>query len=129
MLVDRTGLIIANVSKFSYFPIDIDEIGATASAIFAASEDQGANLKLGGLKLITSEFSEGKMFVASCGSKGVLSLISGPNVNLAWIRLILKRSAEELKKKLDRFFNGDNEYSEPSRKLRSTSTTPFVSFK
>lgn len=129
MLVDRTGLIIASVSKFSYFPIDIDEIGATASAIFAASEDQGTNLRLGGLKLITSEFSEGKMFVASCGSNGVISLISGPNINLAWIRLILKRSVKELKGKLDRFFNGDNEYTEPHRKLRSTSATPFVNFK
>lgn len=129
MLVDRTGLIIASESKFSYFPTDIDEVGATASAIFSASEDQGANLRLGSLKLITSEFSEGKVFVASCGSKGVLSLISGPNINLAWIRLILKRSTKELKEGLDRFFNGDNEYTESHSKFSSASGTPFISFK
>ena len=38
ILVDRTGLTIASVSKFSYFPADVDGIGAIASAVFCASE-------------------------------------------------------------------------------------------
>jgi len=39
ILVDRTGLTIASISKFSYFPADVDGIGAIASAVFCASEE------------------------------------------------------------------------------------------
>jgi predicted regulator of Ras-like GTPase activity (Roadblock/LC7/MglB family) len=67
ILVDRTGLTIASVSKFSYFPADVDGIGAIASAVFCASEEQGKNLELGGLEIVTSEFMGGKIFASSCG--------------------------------------------------------------
>ena len=30
ILVDKTGLTIANVSKLSYYPVDVDSIGAIA---------------------------------------------------------------------------------------------------
>ena len=39
ILVDRTGLTIAHVSKFSYFPIDVDGVGAIASAVFVKPND------------------------------------------------------------------------------------------
>ena len=51
ILVDRTGLTIAHVSKFSYYPVDVDGIGAIASAVFCASEEQGKNLELGNLRI------------------------------------------------------------------------------
>jgi predicted regulator of Ras-like GTPase activity (Roadblock/LC7/MglB family) len=95
-------LTIASVSKFSYFPTDVDGIGAIASAVFCASEEQGKNLELGLLEIVTSEFANGKIFASSCG-RGVLTLISDPEVNLGLIRLILKRSGEELKELLDEF--------------------------
>ncbi len=100
ILVDRTGLTIAHVSKFSYYPVDIDGIGAIASAVFCASEEQGKNLELGQLQIVTSEFDQGKIFAASCG-RGVLCLISDSDVNIGLIRLIMKRSGEELKEILD----------------------------
>ncbi|MFW9982055.1 MAG: roadblock/LC7 domain-containing protein, partial [Candidatus Thorarchaeota archaeon] len=59
ILVDKTGLTIANVSKLSYYPVDVDSIGAIASAVFCASEEQGKNLQIGELEIVTSEFSEG----------------------------------------------------------------------
>ena len=104
-MVDRTGLTIASVSKFSYFPADVDGIGAIASAVFCASEEQGKNLELGGLEIVTSEFSGGKIFASSCGPKGVLTLISDPDINIGLIRLILKRSGDELKDILDEFLS------------------------
>ncbi len=104
ILVDRTGLTIAHVSKFSYVPLDVDGIGAIASAVFCASEEQGRNLELGNLQIVTSEFDGGKIFAASTG-KGVLCLISDVDVNLGLIRLILKRSGEELKSVLDEFLS------------------------
>ena len=105
ILVDRTGLTIARVSKFSYFPADVDGIGAIASAVFCASEEQGKNLELGDLEIVTSEFTGGKIFASSCGPKGVLTLISDPDINIGLIRLILKRSGDELKEILDEFLS------------------------
>ncbi|MHA1754472.1 MAG: roadblock/LC7 domain-containing protein [Candidatus Odinarchaeia archaeon] len=102
ILVDRTGLTIAHVSKFSYYPVDIDGIGAIASAVFSASEEQGKNLEIGDLEILTSEFNDGKIFAASCG-KGVLSVITDKDVNIGMIRLLLKKTSEELKEVLDEF--------------------------
>ncbi|MFW9866593.1 MAG: roadblock/LC7 domain-containing protein [Candidatus Thorarchaeota archaeon] len=94
ILVDRTGLTIASVSKFSYFRTNVHEIGAVASAVFYASEEQGENLELGDLEMLTSEFSEGKIFVSNFGRKIIISLISDSDVNIGLIRLILKRSGD-----------------------------------
>jgi predicted regulator of Ras-like GTPase activity (Roadblock/LC7/MglB family) len=102
ILVDRTGLTIAHVSKFSYYPVDIDGIGAIASAVFSASEEQGKNLEIGDLDVLTSEFDDGKIFAASCG-KGVLSVITDKDVNIGMIRLLMKKTSEELKEVLDEF--------------------------
>ncbi|MCK4384275.1 MAG: roadblock/LC7 domain-containing protein [Candidatus Lokiarchaeota archaeon] len=101
ILVERTGLTIASVSKFSYLPIDVDRIGATTSKVFCACEEHGKNLELGDLDLVTSEFTGGKIFASSCGPKGVLTLISGPDINTSSIRLKLKSSRDELKEILD----------------------------
>ena len=101
ILVERTGLTIASVYKFSYIPADVDSIGATASKVFSACEKQGKNLELGDLELMTSEFTGGKIFASSCGPKGVLTLISGPDINTSSIRLKLKSSRDELKEILD----------------------------
>ncbi len=57
---------------------------------------------MGSLEIVTSEFSGGKIFASSCG-RGVLTLISDPSVNIGLIRLILKRSGDELKEILDEF--------------------------
>ena len=105
ILVDRTGLTIAQHSKFSYFPADVDAIGAISSAVFCASEEQGKNLELGDLEIVTSEFSGGKIFASSCGPKGVLALISDPDISIGLIRLILKRSGDKLKEVFDEFLS------------------------
>jgi predicted regulator of Ras-like GTPase activity (Roadblock/LC7/MglB family) len=109
ILVDRTGLIIASVSKFSYFPVEVEPIGASASAIFSASEYQGKNLRLGRLEIFTSEFSKGKIFTVSCGPKGVIVLISDPVINIGIIRLILKRSSEQIEEIFGESFDLDDE--------------------
>ncbi len=102
ILVDRTGLTIAHVSKFSYYPVDIDGIGAIASAVFCASEEQGKNLDIGELKIVTSEFDDGKIFAASCG-KGVLCVITEADVNIGMVRLVIKKGSDKLQQILDEF--------------------------
>jgi hypothetical protein len=102
ILVDKTGLTIAHVSKFTYQPVDVDGIGAIASAVFCASEEQGKSLEIGELKIVTSEFDSGKIFAASCG-KGVLCVITDSEINIGMIRLVLRKSSDELQKVLDEF--------------------------
>ncbi|MHA1633429.1 MAG: roadblock/LC7 domain-containing protein [Candidatus Thorarchaeota archaeon] len=102
ILVDKTGLTIANVSKLSYYPVDVDSIGAIASAVFCASEEQGKNLQIGELEIVTSEFSEGKIFASACG-KGVLCVVSEAEVNIGLIRLVMKKQGVQLAGELDNF--------------------------
>lgn len=102
ILVDKTGLTIANVSKLSYYPVDVDSIGAIASAVFCASEEQGKNLQIGELEIVTSEFSEGKIFASACG-KGVLCVVSEAQVNIGLIRLVMKKQGVQLADELDKF--------------------------
>ena len=102
ILVDKTGLTIANVAKLSYFPVDTDSIGAIASAVFCASEEQGKNLQIGELEIVTSEFSEGKIFASACG-KGVLCVVSEAEVNIGMIRLVMKKQGVQLADELDKF--------------------------
>ena len=102
ILVDKTGLTIANVSKLSDYPVDVDSIGAIASAVFYASEEQGKNLQIGELEIVTSEFSEGKIFASACG-KGVLCVVSEAEVNIGLIRLVMKKQGVQLADELDKF--------------------------
>ena len=102
ILVDKTGLTIANVSKLSYYPVDVDSIGAIASAVFCASEEQGKNLQIGELEIVTSEFSEGKIFASACG-KGVPCVVSEAEVNIGLIRLVMKKQGVQLDDELDKF--------------------------
>ena len=102
ILVDKTGLTIANVSKLSYYPVDVDSIGAIASAVFCASEEQGQHLQIGELEIVTSEFSEGKIFASACG-KGVLCVVSEESVNIGMIRLVMKKQGAQLADELDKF--------------------------
>ncbi|MHA2218533.1 MAG: roadblock/LC7 domain-containing protein [Candidatus Hodarchaeales archaeon] len=121
ILVDRTGLTIAHVSKFSYVSVDVDGIGAIASAVFMASAEQGSNLTIGGLDIVTSEFDTGKIFASSCG-RGILTIISDAEVNIGMIRLLMRKANEELSTILDDFLTG-----QPSRALPGMpSATPEV---
>ena len=104
ILVDRTGLTISHVSKFSYYPVDVDGIGAIASAVFVASEEQGTNLKIGRLGIVTSEFKDGKIFAASAG-KAILCVITDDSVHIGMIRFLLKEAAEKLISILDEFLS------------------------
>ncbi len=104
ILVDRTGLTISHVSKFSYYPVDVDGIGAIASAVFIASEEQGNNLKIGDLGIVTSEFETGKIFAASAG-KGILCVITDESVHIGMIRFLMKEAAENLTAVLDDFLS------------------------
>ena len=100
ILVDRTGLTISDVAKVIDYPVDIAGIGAIASAVFCASEEQGKSLNIGGLSLVSSEFDEGKIFAASAG-EGVLCVVTDASVNLGMIRFLIKKAASRLRTLLE----------------------------
>lgn len=105
ILVDRTGLTIAHASRRSYVSVDVDGIGAIASAVFMASAEQGLNLAIGNLDIVTSEFNVGKIFASLCG-KGILTIISDADVNIGMIRLLMRRAREDLSGLLEQFLAG-----------------------
>ena len=102
ILVDKTGLTISDVSKNSYYPVDIAGIGAIASAVFCASEEQGKSLNIGSLTLVSSEFENGKIFAASTGD-GVLCVVTDSSVNIGMIRFLIRKVAKKLQKLLAEF--------------------------
>lgn len=102
ILVDRTGLTISHVSRFTYYASDADAIGVIASAVFCASEEQGSSLHIGNLKIVTSEFETGVIFAVSTG-RGVLCVITDRGINLGIIRLVMRKASSDLAEKLDVF--------------------------
>lgn len=102
ILIDRTGLTISHVSRFTYYASDADSIGVIASAVFMASEEQGTSLHIGNLDIVTSEFGTGVIFATSTG-RGVLCVITDRGVNLGIIRLVMRKASSDLAKKLDSF--------------------------
>ena len=60
-------------------------------------------MNLGSLNLVLSEYSEGKIFISSCGPEGIICLITDNEVELKLIELILERLKSELPEILEEF--------------------------
>lgn len=100
ILADKTGLTLAYSSRFAFDEFETEALGAIASAVYLASEQQGQNVGLAELDIIISEFSDGLILVASCGST-VLCLITDTGVQLGMVRRTMKMAAEKIRNILD----------------------------
>ena len=100
ILADKTGLTLAYSSRFAFDEFETEALGAIASAVYLASEQQGTNVGLAVLDVIISEFSDGLILVASCGST-VLCLITDTGVALGMVRRTMKIAAEKIRNILD----------------------------
>ena len=100
ILADKTGLTLAYSSRFAFDEFETEALGAIASAVYLASEQQGENVGLAELDIIISEFSDGLILVASCGST-VLCLITDTGVQLGMVRRTMKIAAEKIRNILD----------------------------
>jgi len=100
ILADKTGLTLAYSSRFAFDEFETEALGAIASAVYLASEQQGQNVGLAELDIIISEFSDGLILVASCGST-VLCLITDTGVQLGLVRRTMKMAAEKIRNILD----------------------------
>ena len=59
-------------------------------------------MQIGELEIVTSEFSEGKIFASACG-KGVLCVVSEADVNIGMVRLVMKKQGVQLAAELEKF--------------------------
>ena len=96
ILADKTGLTIAHTSRFAFDEdVDIDGLGAVASAVYLATEQQGTSVSLEDLRIMISEFDKGKILIASCG-KTVLCLITEAEIQIGLVRQVMKDAAEQI---------------------------------
>ena len=119
ILADKTGLTLAYSSRFAFDEFETEALGAIASAVYLASEQQGQNVGLAELDIIISEFSDGLILVASCGST-VLCLITDTGVQLGMVRRTMKMAAEKVRNILD-------VEAKPAIPAETSTTTPTPS--
>ena len=111
IIIDETGITIASQSKFTFTDVDtisVDKIGAIAGAVFTASEEQGEILGYGGISLQISEFDKGMLFLTKVGS-GALVLATDLNVQVGFLKAILKKYSPKISAILSRYLQTDQE--------------------
>ena len=111
IIIDETGITIASQSKFTFTDVDtisVDKIGAIAGAVFTASEEQGEILGYGGISLQISEFDKGMLFLTKVGS-GALVLATDLNVQVGFLKAILKKYGPKISAILSRYLQTDQE--------------------
>lgn len=101
ILADKTGLTLANLSRFDFELRDVEALGAISSAVYLATEQQGSNVGFIDMSMIVAEFKEGKIMVASCGS-AVLCVITDNDVALGMARMTINDAAKKLEVILDK---------------------------
>ena len=75
--------------------VDLESLGAIASAVFCGAEEQGNTLALGGLRNMTAEFSTGKILTASTESGGILCVVAGEDAQIGIIRVQMNKTAKK----------------------------------
>lgn len=110
LLCDDTGITILSQSKFQFAneqEISIENIGAIGSAVFVAGEEQGQILGYGSIGLQITEYYQGMIFSMKVG-KGVLCIgTTDKNVQIGFIRAIMKKWAPKLTVIIDRYLTTD----------------------
>ena len=111
IIIDETGITIASQSKFTFTDedtISVDKIGAIAGAVFTAGEEQGEILGYGGINIQISEFDKGMLFLTKVGS-GALVLATDLNVQVGFIKAILKKYGPKISTILSKYLQTDQE--------------------
>ncbi|MFX0206960.1 MAG: roadblock/LC7 domain-containing protein [Candidatus Hodarchaeota archaeon] len=101
LLGDRTGLTITKVSRLLAAQmmgvrVDLESLGAIASAVFCGAEEQGNTLTLGMLRNMTAEFRDGKILTAATGSGGIICVVAGGDAQIGIIRVQMGKTAKRL---------------------------------
>ena len=109
ILIDDTGITIMNESKFRFSneqEISVEKIGAIGGAVFTAGEEQGHILGYGNTELQITEYDKGFIFSGKTG-KGILCIVTDKNVQIGYMRTIIKRFAPIITQILNRYLQSD----------------------
>lgn len=109
ILADKTGLTLANLSRFDFDLRDVEALGAISSAVYLASETQGSNVGFVEMTMLVAEFKGGKIMVASCGS-AVLCVITDNDVALGMARMTINQAAKKIEALLDARMENEMEF-------------------
>jgi len=111
IMIDDTGLTILSQSKFSFSGdnnISVEKIGAIGGAVFTAGEEQGLILGYGNIKTQITEYDNGLIFSVKTG-KGVLCLATDLNVQIGFVRALIKKWAPKIATVLERYLKSSDQ--------------------
>ena len=128
-MIDDTGLTILSQSKFSFSGdqnISVEKIGAIGGAVFTAGEEQGLILGYGNIKTQITEYDNGLIFSVKTG-KGVLCLATDLNVQIGFVRALIKKWAPKIASVLERYLKSSDQeaISEELKELFSPDTIKY----
>ena len=127
IIIDESGITILSQSKFAFATdneISVEKIGAIGGAVYTAGEEQGLILGYGNMNLQITEYNNGMIYSVRAG-KGVLVCATDLNVQIGYIRAILKKWAPQIAKVLNRHLvrSGKETISEDLKGLYSSDTS------
>lgn len=130
IIIDESGITILSQSKFAFATdneISVEKIGAIGGAVYTAGEEQGQILGYGNMNLQITEYNNGMIYSVRAG-KGVLVVATDLNVQIGYIRAILKKWAPQISKVLNRHLirSGKVTISEDLKGLYSSDTSSFT---
>ena len=127
ILIDDTGITIMYEAKFTFLSeedISVEKIGAIGGAVFTAGEEQGHILGYGEINLQITEYHKGMIFSMKVG-KGILCIASDKNVQIGYVRAIMKRYAPRITEILDHYLKADQD--EMSKELKELFNSDTIS--
>lgn len=129
IMIDDTGLTILSQSKFSFSGdqnISVEKIGAIGGAVFTAGEEQGLILGYGNIKTQITEYDNGLIFSVKTG-KGVLCLATDLNVQIGFVRALIKKWAPKIASVLERYLKSSDQeaISDELKELFSPDTIEY----
>lgn len=127
IIIDDTGITIMSESKFTFSnedDISVEKIGAIGGAVFTAGEEQGHILGYGNIDLQITEYHKGMIFSVKIGN-GVLCIATDKNVQIGYIRAIMKKFSSKIAIILNRYLQGDQ--SEINKELKELFSSDTIS--
>ncbi|MFX0018627.1 MAG: roadblock/LC7 domain-containing protein [Promethearchaeota archaeon] len=125
ILIDDTGITIMSEAKFAFInedDISVEKIGAIGGAVFTAGEEQGHILGYGDIDLQFTEYYKGMIFSVKVG-KGILCIATDKNVQIGFVRAIMKKYAPRITTILNRYLQADQgEINKELKELFSSDT-------
>ncbi|MFX0056892.1 MAG: roadblock/LC7 domain-containing protein [Candidatus Hodarchaeota archaeon] len=127
IIIDDTGITIISESKFTFSSeqdISVEKIGAIGGAVFTAGEEQGHILGYGDINLQITEYFKGMIFSVKVG-KGVLCIATDKNVQIGYVRALMKKYAPQISSILNRYLQ--EEKGEINKELKELFSSDTIS--